>query len=221
MRRRVITTAIGVAAAGALLVGNGTFAAWTDSPIDVGNRVGSSKLELTLTRPGTQPVDITNLLPGGTAAFQSFVTSRDREAVPLADLALRIQDLVDAGDVCTTSSEAEADDCESGPAGDFSGTAYVTVSTSLPTTDPAACESALHPRASVLPDGIGTLRDLADFGALNLLRDGADADSLPDWLTPGEGICVVLAIGLPASAGNALQGDSVSFDARFELSQHA
>jgi hypothetical protein len=221
MRRRVVTTALGVAAAGALLVGNGTFASWTDSPIVVGNQVGSSKLELTLTKPGSQQFDMINLLPGGSSDFESFVTSRDSEAVPLADLALRVQALLDTEDVCTASSEAGEDDCETNSVGDFSDTAYVVVDTSLPTTDPAACDSALHPRESALPSGVRTLRELSDFGSLNLLRDGPDAGALPDWLKPGEGICVALAIRLPSSAGNALQGDSVSFDARFDLSQHA
>jgi predicted ribosomally synthesized peptide with SipW-like signal peptide len=212
MSRTIVTSALGLLAAGALLVVNGTYASWNDSATVGGNRVGASSLQLSVTSPGTEQFNIVDLLPGGAATFESFITSRDREAVPQADLTLRIDRLVDTEDGCTTSSEAAVDDCATNQVGDFSSTGYVVVDTSLPTTDPAACDQTVHPRTSVLPNGVRTLEELSDFGSLNLLRDGP--------LKPGEGICVAMAIGLAPSAGNAVQGDSVSFDARFDLSQH-
>lgn len=211
-RSNVITGSLGVLAAASLLVGNGTFASWSDSYTDGPNTVGASMLKLNIDQSGVQEFDKINLIPGGQGDYEFVVASRDGAAVPLADLTLAIENLVDTEDGCSnTSSEAAVDDCATPGPGDFSGETRVTVNVSQPTDNPAtACSD---PRGNKLPAGVKTLKQLADHGVMSLLPAGTS-------LAPGQGICVGMALGLPVDATNAVQGDSASFEVKFNLTQH-
>lgn len=218
-KSNLITGSIGVAAAAALLVGNGTFAAWSDSYSSGPSTLGASTLQLNVGHSDSQRIDNLEMYPGSTAEFEFLVVSRDDGSVPAADLKLKLEKIFDREDGCTTASEAVEDGVDNpctdtAADGDFARHTSVRVVTSqrIAADDlDDACNQTLHPRADVSPAN-STLRQLFNASApMNLLRDGP--------LAPGEGICVAMAVSLPATAPNAVQGDSASFNAKFDLTQ--
>ncbi len=170
-----------------------------------------------LNEPNTQNFDNMKLAPGVGNDFEFVVASRTGTTIPTADLKMQLTKLVGSEDGCTsTNSEAEVDgNCDNlNSAGEFIDEARIIVNASQPTTSTGdVCNSALHPRGG--RQSSISLRQLFDNTAvtpLKLLPAGT-------YLAPGEKICVSLGLNMPATATNASQGDSASFDLKFLLDQ--
>jgi len=218
VNKKIIASAAGLAAA-ASLVGGGTFASWTDNYTDEDNAVGAGFIELSITDPdATQQFDKLNMFPGGQADYEFVVTSLASDAslptLPKADIALRIQELLGIEDGETTNSEGDVDpDTTPGTDpngsanlfGEFDDQATLVVNVSAPGAPGSVCSAAAGNVYS------GTLRAAA--GTPVDLTPGATV------VNPGQGVCVRMAVGLPASANDASQGDDAQFDVRFDLTQ--
>ena len=155
------------------------------------------------------------LAPGVGNDFEFVVASRSGQTIPTADLAMQLTNLVGKEDGCTsTNSEKDVDgDCnDTATSGEFLDEARIIVNVSQPTTDADACNSTTHPRGNI--QGPISLRSLYNNTA------GTPIDLLDgDTLAPGERICVAMGLNMPASATNASQGDSASWDLKFLLDQ--
>ncbi|MGH8965648.1 MAG: hypothetical protein ACRDXB_10020 [Actinomycetes bacterium] len=202
-------------AALAVATGGSTFALWGDWDTLSGSNAGADELSLILSEPNSQNFDDIHLAPGVGSDFEFVVASRQGETVPTADLRMFLDNLDGNEDGCTsTSSEIAVDgDCnDTATDGEFDDQARIIVNASQPTTDPNACDSSLHPRGS--RQGPISLRSLYDNRGtpVNLLDPGV-------YLGPDQYLCVAMGINMPASANNASQGDSASFDLTFLLDQ--
>lgn len=235
MNKKILTSAAGIVAAAAV-VGGATFAQWSDNWTEsTANVVGADQLALSVTDPNpAQEFDKINMYPGGQADYEFFVTSRDGDAVPKADLTLTLIDLQGEEDGCTnTNGELDDDaDCAStgidavgqNTFGEFDDDSFVVVNTTVnPLTaaeiaaiDPTATSiCALNQTESPVTSRVvsGTsLRDLFNGGTLDLLSAGTT-------MGPDDSVCVRMAVGLDDSVDNASQGDSASFKVRFDLTQ--
>lgn len=214
MNSKLIKASVASVAALAVATGGSTFALWGDWDTLTGSNAGADELSLILNEPNTQNFDDIHLAPGVGSDFEFVVASRSGQTVPTADLRMFLDNLDGNEDGCTsTSSEIAVDgDCnDTATDGEFDDQARINVNTSQPTTDPNACSSA-HPRGAqqapislrALYDGRGTPISLLDPGV---------------YLGPNEYICVAMGLQMPASANNASQGDSASFDLTFLLDQ--
>jgi len=222
MNKKILGSGVAIVAAVGLL-GGGTFAAWSDWDAITGNTSGADHLTLDLGGSGVEGFSNVKLAPGVGVERQFVVASRQGETVPGADLYLTLDDLEGVEDGCRGNSE-EADqldlygtscDAQSeqyDAAGQFIAESHVFVNTTVvPTTDVAnACASTPHNRGSRVHST--SLADLAAGDRINLLHGGRT-------LGAGQGICVAVEIRLPQDATNASQGDSASFDLRFDLEQ--
>jgi predicted ribosomally synthesized peptide with SipW-like signal peptide len=217
MKNKLVKASLAGVAAIAIAAGGSTYAAWSDFDTITGNHVGADKLSLKIGQANTQSLDNLKLAPGGQSDYEWVVASREGETVPAAALTLSLTNLVGTEDGCTsTSSELAADpDCgvlSSG--GEFTKEALVNVLVSKPTTDLAhACDLPRGSRLVRVP-----MNQVAAGAPIDLL--GKDSTGAPITLAKGEGICTVVTVTLPKdTATNASQGDSATFDLRFDLTQ--
>ena len=227
MNSKLLKASLAGVAALAVAAGGTTFAAWSDFDTVDNNVAGADVLALNLSgavAPFTGVLQAPGV--GSTIEREFVVASRVGESVPEATLRLRILDLLGIEDGCSSNSEgfAEGGVDAADPAagcldplseGQFPEESRVTISsTNVPTTDLAnACNSGLHPRGG--RQGSISLRALFNNTAatpVNLLAAG-------QTLSEGEGVCVGIAIQLPVTATNAVQGDSAEFDIEYLLDQ--
>lgn len=220
-------SAAGVAAI-AMAVGGSTFAAWSDFGVEsTGAGAGILKLNVSDRDGSTRGIEPFSLAPGQNKYQEFFLASADADNVPKATLTAGIQnlkDIEDGGPGCTTNSEAVAEkpanvgpnglplnplnDC--GTTGELSDQADVQVLVSDPVASIADCPNTgiYH---SATPSTVGsTLADLAGGTTFQITND----------LDAGEGVCVRMEMSMPTSADNSAQGDDVSFDWRFDLTQN-
>ena len=216
MNNKLLKATIAGAATLAVAASTQTFAQWTDHDTLTGSQAGAEQLALKLGEPNNQSFNNMKLAPGVGNDFEFVVTSRTGTTIPDAFLKMQLTNLVGKEDGCTsTNSEADIDpNCNDETSeGEFLHQAVLGVNVSQPTTDIAnACDSSAHPRGQVqkaIP--LSELRGKTAAEALDLLRG--------DTLAPGEGICVGMGLSMPATANNASQGDSASFDLKFLLDQ--
>jgi predicted ribosomally synthesized peptide with SipW-like signal peptide len=216
-------TLVGVAGAAVALslVGGGTFAHWSDTD-SYDNSAGAEHLTLDLSNDATQGFVQTAMAPGVNREFDFVVASRSGQVVPAADLRITLENLIGTENGCDGNKEeldaadgGDDGDClspGSGPAfGEYADEVRIAVNASAPTTDLAnACNSSAHPRGGRVSSM--SLRDFEALGAVDLLPAGVD-------LAPGEGICVAMGLSLPITATNASQGDSATWDFRYDLEQ--
>lgn len=219
MKKTTLTAGLAtVAVAG--LVGTGTFAAWSDFD-GYSNSAGAEHLTLDLSNDATQGFVQTAMAPGVNREFDFVVASRDGNVVPNASLTITLENLLGTEDGCRGNSETIDDSGACGTAGtdvapgnvfgQYDDDVRIVVNASAPTTDTAnACNSGLHPRGGRVSSM--SLRDFEALGAVNLLPSGVN-------LGPGEGICVAMGLELPIGADNASQGDSATWDFRYDLAQ--
>ena len=214
MNSKLIKGSLAGVAVVALAAGSTTFAAWSDWDSLTGSQSGADQLTLVLGEPNSRNFDDLKLAPGERGDFEFVVASREGETVTAADLRVQLTNLVGTEDGCTsTNSEAAVDpNCNDMTSeGEFIDQARIIVNASQPTTDLAnACSDPRGSRQG--PISLRALRDNSAASPVNLLDPGVT-------LGPGEGICVAMGINLPASADNATQGDSASFDLKFLLDQ--
>ncbi|MFA9428956.1 TasA family protein [Egicoccus sp. AB-alg2] len=226
MNKKILGSGVAVVAAAALLTG-GTFAAWSDWDTIEDNSSGADHLTLDLNGSGIEGFSNVKLAPGVEVERQFVVASRDGETVPAADLYISMEELVGKEDGCRGNSEREEQEaiyettCDAefeteefrfDEHGQFIKEARINItSTNVPTDDlDTACNSTLNPRGGRLNS-----MSLQDFAA----KDRVSLLSAGETLGKGEGVCVGVVIQLPQNATNASQGDSASFDLRFDLEQ--
>ena len=229
MNKKILASAFGVVAAASLASG-ATFAGWSDNFTEDTNTVGAGEIILDVDdiNSSTQEFDRLNLIPGGQADSEYLITSMQSNATEpsstpvTADLTLTLQNLVGTEDGCSNTNGEQDDDVDCvAPGtdadgddnlfGDFDDDARVVINVTAPGTAADACDRPAGGLGGVW-NGVVTLRQLASMGPVDLLKGGT--------LGQGQGICVRMAIALPASVDNASQGDSSDFDVRFDLTQN-
>jgi hypothetical protein len=216
MSKTLIKGLVGGAALLAL-AGGSTFAGWSDFAVVSGNESGADHLVLEMNGTETNHFDDVKLAPGTTREQVIFITSRDGDTVPNASLWMTLENLVGEEDGCNGNSEILVDaDCGGVNEGEFPAQANMYVqSHKVPSTNPGACnDSAALYEARGFPFKPlrATSGDFWDGKKVSLLSAG-------ETLQPNEGVCVRVSIGLPTTATNAVQGDSSTFDLRFDLEQ--
>jgi alternate signal-mediated exported protein len=207
MNKKLVRGTLAGVAVIALATGGGTFAAWSDFDSVEGSQVGADQLTLELGEPNSAKFDNVKLAPGEGNDFEFVVASREGETVTSADLTMALADLVGEEDGCTSANSEKAVDnnCDNNNPnnqGEFVDEAVMTVNVSQPTTSSTPCSAA---RGGVAREVV--LSELADR-SLDL-----------GTLGKGEAVCVGMGIRLPASATNASQGDSATFNLDFLLEQ--
>jgi predicted ribosomally synthesized peptide with SipW-like signal peptide len=203
------------------LIGGGTFALWSDFDSIEDNTLAAGTLTLELGQ--STPLAFGKLAPGENKAQTVWIANRsdDTAALQNARLTGSMLNLVGIEDGCVGNSEVVADpDCgvpSSG--GEFPAQAFIQFA-SKPASTAGACSGGGYSNPKQ-----GTLNAVAAGGAFALGE-----------LDPGQGICIRVEAGLPgggpggddndgidfagqASANNATQGDSATFDVRFDLTQ--
>jgi predicted ribosomally synthesized peptide with SipW-like signal peptide len=217
--KKALMSAAGAAVA-LSLAGGGTFAHWSDTD-SYDNSAGAEHLTLDLSNDATQGFVQTAMAPGVNREFDFVVASRNGTVVPSASLMITLENLLGTENGCDGNKEelpaaegGDDGDClspgTSNADGEYADEVRIAINASAPTTDLAnACNSSLHPRGGRVSSM--SLRDLEDLGAVDLLNG--------DDLGPGEGICVAMGLTLPTSATNASQGDSATWDFRYDLEQ--
>jgi alternate signal-mediated exported protein len=232
MNSKLVKASLAGAAAIALAAGGGTFAAWSDFGNIAGtSTAGALKLSLSdINGTSVTPITSPKLAPGENKVQDFFVASRsdDTAALQNAALSVSLADLVGIEDGCTTNSESAEDvDCSVVPpvpqttpptsTGDFPQEAYIQFSIK-PATSANTCATGGYASSAARQ---GTLAHVASLGKLPI-----------GSLNPGDGVCVRMELGLPDQAmGNAVdfawpnkadnkvQGDSATFNVRFDLEQ--
>lgn len=219
-KKKLVAGAVAGVAALAL-IGGGTFALWSDFDTVEGNNLAAGTLVLDVGE--STSLDMGNLAPGENKATTLFIANRgdDTAALQDAQLSATFENLRDIEDGCVSNSEKEEDStCGSGSGnnnGEFSEEAYLQLRVS-PAATAGQCASGSPKAWKKLADYFGTSTDLGT-------------------LDPGQGICVKIEAGLPSGEGNqspppgidaptlngatnASQGDSATFDVRFDLVQN-
>lgn len=238
---------LGLIAGGAAvlgLVGGGTFAGWSDFNVQE-ETVAAGHLTLNVGSSyevGSEPL---NLAPGINRYRAFYIASNDGDSVPDGDLSVTLQNLEDTENGCENNGEADAEDparvkgaganaldtdgvtvgarCNDGS---DEGEASDLVSLQWRWTDPLPDSTDCDALPTYSGQG-GTLP--SEFLYTNAAPSGAmagleDYSTAIETLAPGEGICVLMTINTfdhPSRPWhmNALQGDQLDFDVRFDLVQ--
>jgi predicted ribosomally synthesized peptide with SipW-like signal peptide len=232
--------ALGTTALG--LVGGGTFAAWSDFSVQ-SEEIAAGHLTLdmgTSYEVGSEPLD---LAPGINRYRAFYIASNDGDSVPNGNLSVTLRNLVDSENGCENNGEADAeaptrtahagadaldtDGITAGArclSGSDAGEASDLVSLQWRWTEPLPastdCDS-LNTYANEHTPGPSPFVNAAPSGAIG----GLEGFTTPiETLQPGQGLCVLMTINTfdhPSRPWhmNALQGDSLDFDVRFDLVQ--
>jgi predicted ribosomally synthesized peptide with SipW-like signal peptide len=233
MNKKILKGALAGTAVVALAAGGGTWASFSDFGNINGNEVGAGILKLNLSNANgsaTTPLSFGDLYPGGQSQRAVFVASSDGQSVPDADLYMTIEHVTDNADSCSTNASEQAADstCNAvGDLGELSRVLNMRVQ-SYAAPDALTCkgyvgvggDSGPLINNAVIPSARGNLR-MPPVGNQVLIS----SPTTP--LQPGDGICVVFTSywgasddAAPAVPDNAAQGDSLTFDTRFDLEQH-
>jgi predicted ribosomally synthesized peptide with SipW-like signal peptide len=226
MNKKILKGALAGTAVIALAAGGGTWASWSDFGVVTGNEAGAGILKLDVSARDGAGLHIApfSLAPGQNKAQEFFLASANSDNVPVGALSAKLQNLKDTedgGPACTTNSEAIAEapgdadpvtglptnplnDC--GSLGELSSQLSTQILYSDPVADASSC-----PNTGIYTHGIGTGHTLAQQVA-------AGSTALGN-VSAGQGVCVRIEMSLPTTATNAVQGDDVSFDYRFDLVQ--
>lgn len=235
MNKKLAKASVAGVATLALAAGGTTFAAWSDFSIDPGNSVGADVLSLTVNESESMKFDDVKLAPGQTRDIAFYVASRSGETVPAADLTMTIKNLKGQENGCDSNSEAFAESngsisdktddaapCNAnqgegaapGLKGQFADQTLYYVQTRK-TNDPSSCNTSSLDFNAQLNKKLSLMNDVP----VNLLPAG-------ETLAGGEGVCVLAHVFMPNDqanfglvADNASQGDSATFDVRFDLTQ--
>lgn len=247
MNHKLLKASLAGVAVIALAAGGSTYAAFSDFANLNGNSVGAGFLKLDLNAgQGSAPLNFSKLAPGMNQFRTIWVASNDGQSVPNANLSITFKDLVDTAAPCDTSlGKATADPgCTVTEPGDVIGgtptaghlSQMLTFQTQYypQITDPQTCQATLatsYPSYnSILPaDHPGDMYESATAGTTYILKNAAG--TAPLVLAPGQGVCIGIGAfwangnNVPHSTNpaypvdNAAQGDSMTFDAHFDLTQ--
>lgn len=219
-KKKLIAGAVAGVAALAL-IGGGTFALWSDFDSVEDNTLSAGTLTLELGQ--STPLTFGKLAPGENKAQTLWIANRSDDTVALQNASLSgvITNLVGTEDGCRGNSEVVDDpDCDVlSSGGEFAAQAFIQFA-SKPAASASSCAGGTYGNHRQ-----GTIQSVASGGAFQLGQ-----------LDPGQGICIRVEAGLPgggpggdsndgidfagaASANNATQGDSATFDVRFDLTQ--
>lgn len=225
MNKKLVRGSLAGVAVIALAAGGGTFASWSDFGVSTDNGAGAGVMSLNVSnRDGAgSTVAPFRLAPGQNKAQEFFLAGASADNVPVGTLSAKIQnlrDIEDGGPGCTTNSEAlaeepthvdaaglptnKANDC--GSIGELSSQLKTQILFSDPVANASSC-----PNTGIYTHSIGTGNTLAQQVA-------AGSSSL-GTLSAGQGVCVRFELSLPITATNAVQGDDVAYDYRFDLVQ--
>jgi hypothetical protein len=238
MNRKLVMAGLAGIAAVALAVGGSTFSAWSDFGTINNNTsaAGFLKLDLTDGPSGVAtPMNFDRMYPGQNAPRMVWVASNDGQSVPDANLKVSFKNLDDQENNCSSSSES-VDDPTCGSNAPNSGelSKVVTVQTQYypDITSPQNCSAYDYAHGqggahqSIFPaDGPGDLYGYAEgTGSGYQLKDAANPTN-DLVLHPGDGVCIAIDVywahdphsGYTGPSDNAAQGDSMTFDLRFDL----
>lgn len=222
MNRKLLMGGLAGVAAIALAVGGTTYSAWSDFQNVTGNETDAGHLVLNLNGTGAiSNVGGMAIAPGQSRTIDQYLTSADLAGVPSADLTVSIQNLLDQENGCTGNSEVVADpNCASATdPGEFSQQSYLRIRYSDPSTSAVFSGGNCQNASLIHSYGYSPANDnnTEDYPSLHDVW-AASPISL-GTLTAGQGVCVRFDLGLPVSATNASQGDSSTFDLRYDLTQ--
>ncbi|WAX56043.1 CalY family protein [Jatrophihabitans cynanchi] len=241
MDRRLVSGAIAAIAAVGLGVGGSTSAAFNDFSDVPGNQTAAGTLQLDLTpgASGSVVVSLGRLMPGGRSTRAVWVAANDSTSSIDGTLSLRFHDLVDTAAPCDTSRDKARAVLAAGVAG---CTVTDTTVSGVPehgslskVLTMSVSAARMLGAASCSVQSQGTAVALPETGRGNLAMLAASAQQLPVAerdggrlvLGPGEGVCVAVTADWPGDeapgtnepADNAAQGDSLTVQLSFDLTQ--
>jgi predicted ribosomally synthesized peptide with SipW-like signal peptide len=223
MNKKILKGALAGTAVVALAAGGGTYASWSDFTQTGPDHAGAGHLILNV-HDGDQTAESMTLAPGMQQSLDFYIASNDGHSVPNGKLWVTLKDLVNTEDGCTSNSEAVAEGnpeltpfdpniaCGSNALdnnnGEFGSQAKMEIIQYGPSAN-GQC-SSVAPLTGIpnkvvknfvyLNDIVGSRYDVAD-------------------LAPGQATCVRLLVQMPGAATNASQGDSASWNVRWDLEQ--
>jgi hypothetical protein len=237
MNRKTLWVGIGAGAlAVAGLANAGTFAAWSDFNVQ-SETVEAGHLSLdvgTSYQVGTDPL---HLAPGINSYRAFYIASNDGDSVPDGNLSVTLKNLSDAENGCENNGEADAEDparvahagadaldtdgviagarcvTETDGGGELSQLASLQWRWTEPLPAATDCDA--------IPVLAANYPNAAPSGAIAGLNNYTQAI---EKVEPGQGLCVVMSINTfdhPSRPYhmNAMQGDALDFDVRFDLVQ--
>ncbi len=240
MNHKILKASLAGGAFIALVAGGTTFAAFSDFGSINNNTVGAGFLKLDLNAgTGSVPLDFGNLAPNNIHSQRTiWVASNDGNSVPPANLTLTFQHLKEIPGPCNTSmGKAVAEQSiNNGCADPTTGNPTVGVLSKVlnfqvayypSITDPQTCQSYLsgHYPAynSIFADAPGDMTTSAAGAGTPHVLYQQGSTTAPLVLLPGQGVCIGIDTYWGSNQGlvpdNAAQGDSLTFDARFDLTQ--
>ncbi len=227
--KKITKATLAGAAAVALAATGSTFAQWSDYAVDEGQNVGAGHLTLNVNdESGNGPksqFDNLKLAPGQGKDEYTLITSNDGDSVPNGTLSAKILDLTNAENGCENNAETDAESgaCAGEP-GEFSDNAMFKMTAYRVSGPNVDCGNNVAGGGEYSGNGVGkytafasqTLTAAAAAGEKKFTFGGGGSDMV---LAPGDSLCVGASIVLPSGAGNNTQGDSSSFDIRYDLVQ--
>ncbi|NJC71084.1 hypothetical protein HC031_15385 [Planosporangium thailandense] len=233
MNKKLVKAALAGVAAIGLIGGGSTLAAWSDFGTINNNSIGAGFLKLDLNdqtgTTGAVPISWGKLAPGMTGQRMIWIASNDGQSVPDGNLSITISNLQNQENGCSSNSEVVADPTCGDPndKGELSHILNVQSSYYPEVKDSKTC--ATYPGQggynAFWASNQGDL-DTANGKTYTLKEPNSNS---PLVLSPGEGVCIGLSAYWPHDPSNQVsganandnvaQGDSLSFDIRFDLSQ--
>jgi hypothetical protein len=209
MNKKLTRGALAGVAVIALAAGGGTMAGYTDFRTFTGSDTSADVLSLQLDPSATFKFDKQKIAPGGTAEVEQLLVNRTGQTIQAASLTMTLQKLEGIEDGCNGNGELADDvDCaDTSSDGEFVRDSNVSLSVGTPVS--GSCTNAVRDRQF---DGL-SLIDVSNRGAIDLVPGASTT------LAPGQGVCVWMGLRLPSGVNNASQGDSATFDLRFDLAQ--
>ena len=210
-------TAGAVAGIAALaLIGGGTFALWSDFETFTDNEASAGKLDLVV---GNGPVNSVGkpLAPGEKYDYEYFLGSADLQGVPSAKLALAVTNVQDFENGCSGGEGKNGVDtscADPGDGGEFSQASNMRIRWTNPIPNATAAMCKYDP-ALAFPNGNQVLATAPSISTVA----GSTPINLGN-LTKGQGVCVRVDVALPGTADNSTQGDSATYDLKFDLTQN-
>lgn len=240
MDRRLVRGGLAAVAALALGVGGSTLSAFDDFTDVPCNTLGAGVLLLDLDAAGGASTSLTveSLLPGQDVRRLLWIATNDASSTPGATLAVTLHALHDSAGPCDTSRGKALAEIASGIAGcavdgdavsgtpaqgNLSRVLDLGVSYGSVGNDPAACTAGTS--APLPVTGRGNLHALAAGAGTTV---GIGSAQSPVVIAPGQGVCVEVDLTWPQRdaapdadhpTDGAAEGDSLTVDLRFDLSQ--
>jgi predicted ribosomally synthesized peptide with SipW-like signal peptide len=224
MNKKILKGALAGTAVVAIAAGGGTWASWSDFAQTGPDQAGAGHLILNV-GDGLLTQENMTLAPGMEKSVDFYIASNDGDSVPNGKLSLTMKDLVNHEDGCTAKSEAVAeginplvpgynpsancgDNSPGNNNGEFGAQARIEIIQYGPSSN-GQC-SSVAPLTGI-PNHV-----VKNFGYINSTVN--NMYPVVD-LAPGEATCVRLLVQMPTDANNASQGDSASWNVRWDLEQ--